>query len=158
MRRFFVLLLVGFTFTIFGCGDPSTKLIGTWQGSVTISRPPTGNPDVDARLAKITKPVDYTLVLNKDKTYNEQFGPVDKITGTWAFEKNMLTLTPQSFNGNDPADERRKSEEMMSRVGLRLPLPEGQNGPESATVADDFSSISLPSVGATAVLKRTATK
>ena len=149
------LILVG----VVACSDPSSKLVGTWKGTTSIQRPPSGNDKLDHDLASQPHEVMYEVELRKDNTYTEKMGltkipKVNVIEGKWSLQGQVLTLNPTSVNGEDPAKLKADQEQMMNRMHITLPLPEGSDGPKYVTASSDFSTLSFPSIGATAQLKK----
>lgn len=157
MRRFSQLALLPLALLVaVACAKPEDKVVGTWQGATTIKRPSTGNPSLDKQFEKLTNKVDYELVLRKDKTYTETIAKKNKIEGSWTLEQNNLSLEPKTVNGQDPEKVKADAERMMASLQIKLPLPEGTDGVAKATVADDFKSIQVPSIGTTATLTKAA--
>lgn len=161
MRALLVFLCV---IAIAGCSSPESKLVGTWDGSANIQRTPSGNAALDKELANLSNVVDYSLTLNKDKTYSEKVGAdavfkdnigINLIKGKWTFNQGTLTLTPLTVNGQDPAVLRKQVEDTMQKLHIVQDLPEGEDGPRQAMVSADFTSISMPSIGTTADLRKT---
>jgi len=158
MRLFRVLIFAAVGACMAGCADQSSKLVGTWTGSVTIHRAPSGNAALDKDLAKLSQDVSYELQLRKDNTYTEKVGAggsrANVIEGKWSVRGQVVTITPASVNGEDPAKLKAESEQMMSRLHITLPMPEGTEGPKYLTASSDFTTLSMPSIGATAELKK----
>ena len=154
-------LLLVFCVLAIGCAQkPEDKLIGTWTGFAMIQRQPTGNASLDQQLAAFKTRDDYSLELKKDATFTETVKAnnvlISTVVGAWTLDHGTLILTPKTVNGKDPADVRAEAERMTSQLQVRLPLPEGTDGPRYASVSSDFKTIQLPSVGAMAELKKAA--
>ena len=158
--RFATLILAPFAVIALGCTkDPAPRLVGNWQGSVNIHRPPSGNPNLDKDLAKLSQTVNYELELHKDRTYKEKVSAgagsrANEILGKWSVQSHVVTLNPSSVNGEDPVKLRDDTQTMMRRLNINLPMPEGTDGPKYLTASNDFQTLSLPSIGATAELKK----
>jgi hypothetical protein len=154
MRIAFVAVLAFFVaIVLLGCGRAEDKIVGKWAGSTLIYRPPSGNASLDEKLANIKTEAKYALSLGPDKTYRLNVGN-DTIVGTWTINAGAITLTPTKVNDKDTSKQRAEFDQMNSRLNIRLPVPEGMDGPKIGTVSDDFSKITLPSIGTTVELKR----